>query len=192
MIVNKVLILLLTMFFNGFCLFAQDDELELLDDPASSISALIGSDKNTIKKVRLISESERTLSIEVSYKGFDDKNYKIKGMILSSTKKPLKEVEAVIKDLPQNSSTIEMRFDFKQNSIKTYTTPYIGSRYLSLNIYDTNDSLGDLDLGGVNVFGNNFTYKLDKKWRISGGGSNTNIVVKVKLVPYKSARTIKP
>jgi len=189
---RSILILLCCCFFCLDVIHGQDDELQAVDDPSSTISALLGSNTNSIEKVRLISETERAVSIEVSFNGFDDKKYKIKGTVLSRTKRPLKEVETVIKDLPGNSSSVEMRFNFKQSSSKAYSTPSIESRYLSLNIYDAKDSFGDLDLGGVNVFGNSFLYKLSKKWRISGSGSNANIIVEVKLTPYKSARTIKP
>jgi hypothetical protein len=97
----------------------------------------------------------------------------------------------VIKDLPGRSNSVELRFTFKQSKTRAYKKPSVHSKYLSLTICEADDALCDIDMGGVEIFGNNFTYKLDKNWRVSGGTGNTNIVINVKLTPFGSAKTIK-
>jgi hypothetical protein len=80
MVMRKFIFTLGLLFFLSGFILAQTDELEPVEDAANTLGALLGDGENAIEKVRLISETEAALSIEVSFKGYKDKNTKSKGL----------------------------------------------------------------------------------------------------------------
>lgn len=182
----KVVCLLLLVVWCGR-LTAQDNELEPVDDTADLLGGILGGNAKGISKVKVISDTEQSISIEVDLKGFDDK-HKIKGEILNKVKKPIKEIVSEVKVLPKSDGSVEVKFQFKQSSVN-YTNSFLESNFLSLTISKSDGVLGDLDLGGENIFGTTYLYKLKKNWRVTGSES---IVIVVKPIPFKSAASIQP
>lgn len=184
----KVYVIIIVASLVAFELRAQDNELEPVEDAAVAIGAILGGKTDAITKVRLISDTEQSMSIEVESKGFEDQEYTIAGTVLNRIKKPIAEIVTEGKILPRGGGRVELQFLFRQSARK-YSSTYLESQYISLTISKSGGLLSKLDLGGENIFGDTYLYKLDKKWRISGSES---MVIQVKLTPFKSAATIKP
>jgi hypothetical protein len=168
-------------------LHAQEDELQPVDEASVDINAILGGKDKGISKVRVIADSEQSLSVEVSFKGLDQKS-KISGAVLNKMKKPLKEVVTEPKILSSEDGTVELKFHFKQGT-GGYNKSFIESQFLSLSVSKSDGLLENLDLGGENIMGDNYLYKLEKKWRVSG---SEQMVIEVKMTPFKSAASISP
>jgi hypothetical protein len=145
-------------------------------------------EKNTVTKATIQTETETTVSIQVEFTGFKDKKYKIKGVFLDKLKRPMKELEPFVADLDARSGLADLFFAFKQVKTRTYSQPTLESKYFKVIITDKDDPFGDMDLDiGL---GNNYLFKCKKKWKVKPVGAS-QAVVAVRLVPYKSAATIR-
>jgi hypothetical protein len=187
MITRHFLIVVFALFGSSLSM-AQERELEPVEDAAAAIGSILGGKENGIAKVRIISDTEQSLSIQVETDGFDDHEYTIHGAVLNRIKKPLKEVETEDQTLPKGGGVVELGFRFDQES-KSYSGSHLESHFIALTISKKDALLSKLDLGGENVFGDTYLYKLNKKWRVSG---NEAMVIEVKLTPFRSAGTIQP
>lgn len=185
----KKLYLGFVLFFLFSPLLSAQDELQAVEDETSALRSLLGSPDNSVTSVKLISDAEQNLTVNVNYKGFSGKKFQIKGSILNRSKKPLKEVDAIEKELPTHGSSIDLTFTFKARS--GYKSSYINSNYLLLTISEAGNALSGLDklLGTVSLSGEDYLYHLNKKWRVGGSES---MLITVKLIPYKTAKYIKP
>jgi len=184
----KFHLIILCLCFSSIAAIAQEEKvLEPEDDGISAIGSVLGGKDKGISKVRVTADTEQSLSVEVSFKGFDEKS-KISGAILNKMKKPLKEVVSEAKILPKSEGTVELKFQFKQGS-SAYNKSFLESHFLSLSVSKSDGLLDNLDLGGENILGDNYLYKLNKKWRLSG---SEQMVIEVKLTPFKSAASITP
>ena len=182
---NKKIILLVFTLFVSSASIAQ--ELQAVEDAASSLSSFLGENKDRITSVRVVSDTEQGLKVEVSYAGFDDDKYKISGVIMNRIKQPLKQIRSEPQQLNNSRSSVELGFQFDASAFGA-NRPYLQSEFLQLSIYKANDLLGNLDLDVGGFSGETFLYKHSKQWRIGG---NERMVITVKLTPYQSARTIK-
>src|SRR5690606_35404013 len=182
------LILLTFSFLWPALIMAQGRELEPEVDAAAAIGSILGGNDNTVTSVRVIADAEETLSVQVEFDGFDDQEYTIHGAVLNRIKRPLKEVSVEPQMLPKDGSMVELTFKFDKRS-GHYTGSHLESHFVSLSISKNDAILSKLDLGGENLFGETYLYKLNKKWRVKGSES---MVIQVKLTPYKSAATITP
>lgn len=165
---------------------AQPTELKRAEDNGNVVSSALGLADKGIVKVRLIADNEQSIIIEADYQNLDDEKYQIKGAILNKQKEAVDEVEVVTKELPKNKGTVELQFQFKATG--TYTTNFFETGFLQLSVSKAGGILGNLEIGGQNIFASNYLYVLDKKWRIGGSEST---VIEVKLTPYKSASSIR-
>ena len=68
---------------------AQENELQPDEDGAAAIGSILGGNSKGVTKVRVIADNEQSLTLEVTYKGFDEKS-KITGAVLNKIKKPVK------------------------------------------------------------------------------------------------------
>ncbi len=182
---NKTIFLLVFTLFTSSALVAQ--ELQAVEDAASSLSSFLGESKNRITSVRVVSDTEQGLKVEVSYAGFNDDEYKISGVIMNRIKQPLKQIRSEPQGLNSSRNPVELGFQFDASAFGA-NQPYLQSEYLQISIYKANDLLGNLNLDVGGISGETFLYKHDKQWRVGG---NERMVITVKLKPYKSARTLK-
>lgn len=166
---------------------AQDNSLEPVEDASDAISGILGGSKKGVSKVRLISDTEQGVSIEVDYKGFEEK-YKVKGSMLNKLKKPVVEIVCEEKTLSKPDGTIDLKFQFKQGKT-SFTNSSLETHFIALAFSKSDGLLNGLDLGDDTIFGDVYVYKLNKKWRVSGSES---MVITVKLTPFKSAASIQP
>lgn len=164
-------------------------ELPLVADPLSSLGAVLGGTKNVVKKVYLISDTEKSVTLSVEFDGFKDKKYKIKGFILNSYKKALPEIVPVVIDMPASGNTVELTFRFQQKE-KAYTQQYLETALVGLMIVDASSALATVSesFSDLNVGGTSLQYTFKKKWRISGSES---MVVQVKMTPVGQAAGIR-
>lgn len=181
---------------NGICIaiimycFIQplqaQESLEPVEDAASAISAILGGNKG-VSDVRLITDTEQSVTVEVDYKGFVDK-YQVKGFILNKLKKPVEEIVCETVTLSKSDGTADLKFQFKQGS-RSYTNSSLETHFLSIVFSKADGLLSGIELGGQYVLGETYLYKLNKMWRVDGSES---MVITVKLTPYKSAASIQP
>ena len=181
------LILILSLLLPSFAM-AQERELEPVDDAAAAIGSILGNNAKGITSVRVLADTEETLTVQVTYDGFDDGPHTITGAVLNRIKKPLKDVESESQTLRAGSGTTELTFRFRQQS-RGYSGSHIDSDFLSLTVAKEDAFLSKLDLGSDLTFGDTYLFKLGKQWRVKGSES---MVIQVKLTPYKSAATITP
>jgi hypothetical protein len=160
--------------------------LEPVEDAASAISAILGGGKG-LSDVRLISDTEIGASLEVDYKGFEGK-YKVKGVIFSKLKKPLADIICEEQTLAKPNGTLELKFQFRSGT-GTYTNNSLETHFVSIVFSKSDGLLSGIDLGGQDIMGETYLYKMNKKWRVGGSES---MVITVKLAPFRSAATIQP
>lgn len=180
------LILILSLLLPSFAV-AQERELEPVDDAAAAIGSILGKAKG-ITSVRVLADTEESLTVQVTYEGFDDGPHTMTGAVLNRIKKPLKDVESETQTLRGGSGTTELTFRFRQQS-RAYSGSHLNSDFLSLTVAREDAILSKLDLGTDLTFGDTWLFELDKQWRVKGSEA---MVIEVKLTPYKSAATITP
>ena len=183
----KVYLIITCVVFANSMLMAQDNSLEAEEDASDAISGILGGSKKGVSDVRLISDTEQNVAIEVDYKGFEAK-YKVKGYVLNKLKKPVAEIVCEEKTLSKPDGTIDLKFQFKQGKTK-FTNSSLETHFISIAFSKGDGLLSGLDLGDDTIFGDAYIYKLNKKWRVSGSES---MVITVKLTPFKSAISIQP
>ena len=184
-ITNKILI---ALFVTCLCLqpvFAQES-LEPVDDAAVLIGGILGGGKKGVEAARLTTNTEQGATVEIDYKGFEGK-YVVKGFILNKLKKPIEGIACEPVTLSKPEGTAELKFVFGGGG--NYTTTTLETHFVSFVFSKTDGVLSGLDIGGQDLLGETFVYKLTKSWRV--GGSEA-MVINVKLTPFKSAASIKP
>ena len=130
-----------------------------------------------ISKVCISNSSESDMSISVEYAGFKDNNYIIIGKILDAQKRPIEEIGKIMENLSYGGNSVELEFTVTKTK-PNYTNPLINSGYLEITIAESEE----LILWGVKAM-----YKLERSWEVPGvDQDNSNIVVPVKLIPYKT------
>ena len=158
---------------------------------SDELGAILGDKNNAINKASIQAETEKTVSIQVEYAGFKEKNkaYKIKGTILSAKKVKIAEIEPVEVDLDPKAGLADFFFTFKQKTGKQYTGTHLESAFVQFSVVDKNSASSQIG-GGLEDLGLSskvFTFEMKKKWKLSGA---TGQEVVVKLTPYKSAANI--
>ena len=167
-------------------LWAQEESLEPVDDAASVLSGILGGGKG-VSDARLITDNEEAVTIEVDYNGFEG-NYKMKGFILNRVKKTVEEISCEPQALSKHDGTAELRFQLGKGSDK-YPNSVLETHFVAIVFSKTDSILSGIDLGGDNILGETYLYKLNKRWRVGG---NESMVITVKLTPFKSAASIQP
>jgi hypothetical protein len=150
----------------------------------------IGSPKNDITKASIQAETEKTVSVQAEYKGFDEKGkaYKMTATILNQLKKPMKEFEPLSIDLDQRGGVVDFVFVFKQRQGILYTPEGIKSSYIEFSVSEKKGDEGSIfstDILGIGA--TKAIFQLRKTWKVK-----VATTVEVKLVPFKSAVSIKP
>jgi hypothetical protein len=148
----------------------------------------IGFDsKNSVTKASIQAETEKTVSIQVEFKGFDEKNksYKITATILNQVKRPMKEFEPVTVDLDAKSGIADFAFSFTQKTGVTYAPEGIESKFIEFAVVEKNatSALPGADLIGLGS--RKFVFQFRKKWKVK-----VPTTVNIKLVPFASSRAI--
>lgn len=141
-----------------------------------------GSTKD-ITKVTVQAETEKTISLQAEYKGFDEKNktYKITATILNQLKKPMQEFQPVTLDLDPRGGLIDFVFSFTQRPGIKYAPEGIRSAFIEFSVAENK---GDNTLFGSDILGigaSKFVFQLKKTWKVK-----VATTVEVKLVPYKT------
>lgn len=178
---KKLFLFALSMVFWGSAM-AQTKELK-------REGGEIPGGKNTVTKVSIQAETERTVSLQAEFKGFDEKgkSYKITATMLNQVKSPMKEFETVTVDLDPKSGIADFNFVFTQRTGIKYDPTGIESKFVEFTVAEKNaaSSLPGADLIGFGA--RKFVFQFRKKWRVK-----VPVTVDVKPVPFKSAATIKP
>lgn len=173
-----------------FCFILQtlwaQETLEPVEDAASLLSGILGGNKE-ISEARLVTDTEQGATIEVDYKGFEG-NYQVRGFILNRLKKTVEQISSEPQMLTKGDGTIELRFQLGPGT-ENYTNNILETHFLAIVFSKTDSILSGIDLGGQNVLGETYQYKMNKRWRVGG---NESMVVTVKLTPFKSAASIQP
>jgi hypothetical protein len=180
-------------FFIIFCAFlccagplkTQSKELKLVDD----LATVLGDKNNSVKKATVQTESEKTLSLQIEFAGFKDKEYKIKAAVLNQLKKPMKEIDVVEVPLDSRSGLADLFFNFKQQAGKQYPLGYAESSFVEISIVEKSGLASNPGLESLGIGAKKFTFQYKKKWRVKGASGQE---VTITLVPYKSAANIKP
>jgi hypothetical protein len=170
-------------------LHAQRD-LKPVTDAADNILSSISKAGAKIKKATVASETGVTMDLGLELEGFKrDKKYKIKGEVLSKTKLKLREIEPITLEVTNSSTSAEMTFKFNTSTSAAYTSNKVESYFIRLTIIEIDARLGDI-LGDTGLNSSVFTFECKKDWRVKGNATNSNVVVEVKLTPFKSAASI--
>lgn len=182
---NRLLICLIML--SPLWCFSQTP-LKAVEDGAASVLNALGGGENAITAVNMLSETDKTVTLEITFKGFKDKKYTIKGQLQDKFSKALKELEVQTLDLPQKAQTLELTFTLKPQD-KAYSSPYLESAFVAISIYEAGGAGGSLSeaFGDLNLSGNSYKYKLNKRWRVGG---TANMIVEVKLNPIGKAATL--
>lgn len=185
----KTYLLLLAGIFYGLTLEAQT-ELKPVTDPATieGLSSLLNKD-NKVERVALVSNNEREVKVTITCKGFDDKTYKVEGVILNASKQPIADITTGSTPLPANKQT-DLIFTLQEKGT-TYSGNNLTTKYLLIRVVPEgtgalNTLLGELGGTDISLGSVSFLYELDKTWQLQG----SKITVNVPLNPYKSAATI--
>lgn len=171
-------------------------ELKLLEGP------LFGSKQVT--KVVKQSEEEQKVTVTVYFQGITSEEPKqIKASILSGGDNPLQDINIATVDLPEGSGNVDLSFTFTPT--RGYSKPYLSSRKLKVLVVKKDEKESSIldgipgvsDGGGIDdITAPKYVFLLSKEWRVSPPTNNpdavSSIVIPVKLLPFKSAKYIKP
>lgn len=190
----KTKTVLSSMLFMCFTLMlhAQNDIIKPLS--SGSVASLLADDKLT--GVRILSSTEESLNIEISYEGYaeEGKRYAVSGSILDSKKQVIKELTAEPEELSRQAQAVDLHF--KVSGTSQSANPYLDSKYIAISVQsmdseseEDSDLLEDLstlfggsDSGGMLSTATQFEYI--KRWRIAG---NVNMVIQATLTPIGKA-----
>jgi len=151
---------------------------------------ILGCD-DEVTSVQLVTETNQGFEFEVLLKGFDTNKYVIEAKILNSRKKLITEFKKIKMDMPNHGGSVSLDFEFNPKS--RYRKDHVATSYLLLRICKASDPLCDLDLGEMDITGTTYLYHLKKKIEIEDCSDCPDPITKgVKLIPFKSAKTIKP
>ncbi len=164
---------------------AQPTQLKMEDD----LTTILGDNANKVTKATVQTESEKTASIQIEFVGFKDKEYYIVGNLLNQIKKPIKEIETVRVDLDSRAGLADFFFNFKQVPGRNYPADFLETWYVEFSIIDKKGIGSIQGLENFGIGAKKYTFKYKKQWKLKGA---TGQEVSVRLVPYKSAATIKP
>ena len=184
--------LLVLFTFLAITSLAQEDILTPVETGLGIFSDI------TIAKVRLLSQTEESLTIEVQYDINDGKAYSCNGRILSKGKNTFSEIQSTTASINKSKGVFDMRFDLKKSGNKSkYSKPYIDSEYVKLILTEKGedeDSWGDIlkSLGEDNpledALGEGFLFKHQMQWRIGGG---KGMVIEVPITPIGKSSVIR-
>lgn len=151
------------------------------------VGDLLGENKLT--KVSMIAQGERKLTVSVAYNKLPaGKDFSIKGTILNRVKRPLPDIPVVSEAVSSSQGSVDLSFAFSPS--RSYSKTYIESLYILISVVpeDENAELLNGIFDNVTVSGEDYMYHLKKKWRVGG---SEEMIIKVKLVPFKTARYVK-
>jgi hypothetical protein len=166
---------------------AQEQELKPVDDSSTALGSLFGGNASGITSVKVVANTEQSITVQVSFKGIQGDATSLSGAVLNKLKKPLADFVCESRKLPAGDGTAELKLVFKQGNA-TYKSGFLETNFVSLTLAKKEGILGSLDLGD-DVLGDNTIYAFQKKWRVSGSAA---MVIPVVLVPFKSAATLNP
>lgn len=176
----------------AFLLIAQTSWAQDYIEPegASALNNLLGDGPQAV--IRVLSETDEALNIEVKYEGFSGASeYILRGYILDGKKKPMKEFPAVKRTVGKGEGNIDLGFRLQLQSGKSYKDAYLASQFIGVFIYDAKEEDDLIEIPGslpILFSGSSFNFKHDKQWRVGGDES---MVIKVNLTPTGKAKTIR-
>lgn len=161
-----------------------------MKDNTTSIMGALSTSPNKIGRVSVNKEDERSVSVSVTFQGFDDKTttYKIRAFILNKNKESIAAISPVEADMPR-SKQVDMSFLLGDES-KTTNSPILESAFLRIKV--SSSGMGNVvniledAVSGLSLSQHDYLYEFPKKWMRTG----PNVVLTVKLTPYKNALTI--
>jgi hypothetical protein len=147
---------------------------------------VFGSPTNDVTQATIQAETEKTVSVQAEYRGFNEKgkSYKMTATILNQLKKPIKEIMPITLDMDAGGGLIDFTFNFTQRPGIQYSPEGIKSSYIEFSVAEKKPEnlLFNDDVLGLGV--TKFTFQFKKNWKVK-----VPLVVTVKLVPYKNAPT---
>ena len=176
------------------CLFqitwAQD---YIEPEGGSGLDNLFGDGPTVL--IRVLSQTDETLNIEVKYENFTEAaEYIIRGQILNSRKKSIKEFKPAKRKIGKGDGSIDLSFQMTVLSDKTYKEPYLSSSLIKIMIYDAKDDDDVIEIPGsepIILSGTSHNFKVEKKWRVGGGsGVLETMVIPITLTPIGKAKNI--
>ncbi len=158
---------------------------------ADAVADILGDKNNTVTKVTIQTETDKSVVFQVEFKGFKDKDksYKITATMLNAKKIKIGEFEVAEADLDPRAGLVDIELVFKQNMTKQYTTAMLETAYIQLAILDKKGVGSTFGIESLGIDSKTFVFNYKKKWKLKGAAGAE---VTVKLTPYKSAATIKP
>lgn len=144
--------------------------------------------ENDVTKASIQAETEKTLSIQVEFKGFNkkDKEYKIMARVLNAVKSPMKEFEPMTVDLDPRSGVADFLFNFVQKPGVKYSPEGIESRFIEVLVIDKSGAGSVAGLESLGINSRKFLFRFQKKWRVKITGQE----VQIQATPLKSAASI--
>lgn len=146
--------------------------------------------ENDVTKASIQAETEKTLSLQVEFKGFNkkDKEYKITARILNAVKSPMKEFEPATIDLDPRSGVADFLFNFVQKPGVKYSPEGIESRYIEVLVTDKAGAGSVPGLESLGINSRKFLFRFQKKWKVKIIGQE----IMVSLSPIGSVPTLPP
>lgn len=146
--------------------------------------------ENDVTKASIQAETEKTLSLQVEFKGFNkkDKEYKITARILNAVKSPMKEFEPATLDLDPRSGVADFLFNFVQKPGVKYSPEGIESRYIEVLVTDKAGAGSVPGLESLGINSRKFLFRFQKKWKVKIIGQE----IMVSLSPIGSVPTLPP
>lgn len=169
-------------------LLAQDDVLKPVG--GLDLGDIFGEETKKAT-ARQLSQTDETLNIAIEYQGFTEADqYIIRGEVLNSDKKAIKEIPPVKRPASKGSGSVDLGFQLKVDAGSSFDQAYLNSAFVKISIYNAKaEENGDVfELPGgetVIMSGNSYTFECEKKWRIGG---NADMVIPVTLTPIGKAK----
>jgi len=167
-------------------LLAQDDVLKPVG--GLDLGDIFGEETKKTT-ARELSQTDETLNIAIEYQGFTEADqYIIRGEVLNSDKKAIKEIPPVKRPASKGSGSVDLGFQLKVDAGNSYDQAYLTSAFVKISIYDAKEDDDIIEIPGVETIilsGNSYTFECEKKWRIGG---NADMVIPVTLTPIGKAK----
>lgn len=164
--------------------FGQEDLLKPVGQ--IDLGGILGEEKKVT--VRLLSETDEALNVEVKYEGFREADeYVVRGAILNKDKKAMKEIPAVKRTISKGSGSTDLGFRLNLSSGQNFDQAYLGSGFVKIMIYDKSEEDGIIEIPGVETIllsGDSYLFDYQKDWRVGG---SAGMVIPVTLTPIGKA-----
>jgi len=121
-------------------LLAQRD-LRPVKDDATGLLEQLSNRQNKLERASLTTEDERRVTVSLTFRGFEDKAYKVRAFVLDNQKVAIQEISQAEAEMP-SSKQLDLTFTLGDVG-KSVTSTNIESKYLRIKVF-ANDGDGGL------------------------------------------------